>query len=286
MSSSGILPVFKYAGGKRKLVPVLRQLMPNSYGDYYEPFVGAGALWLDLAPKRAFISDSSPELINLYKVVQWHLVELIERLRMFSILHSEEVFLKIREMDRDPAVLSSTGNVGKAARFLYLNKTCFNGLMRFNKSGQFNTPSNKKELISFDENALKTLAAYLMERSTSLTIKCCDYKESTQFLHKKDFIYVDPPYEPISETSSFTAYTEKGFSSNDQVELRDEVLSWKAKGAYVMICNSASPLIYDLYGDKESFEIHEIEADRIISADGANRVAVKELVITTYRQEV
>lgn len=194
-------PLVKWVGGKRQLMFELLKNMPESYNRYFEPFIGGGALFFELQPENGYISDMNAELINLYSVVRDNVYELIQDLNKHEI--TKDYFLKIRNLDRTKKY-NTLSNVEKAGRFIYLNRTCFNGMYRVNAQGQFNVPfGNYKNPRIVDADNLINCSKLLKNTE----IKCADFSEVLNKVKKGDFVYFDPPYVPLSETSSFTSYT-------------------------------------------------------------------------------
>ena len=211
----GTYPIVKWVGGKRQLMFELLKNMPKSHNRYFEPFIGGGALFFELQPENAYISDMNEELINLYSIVRDNVYELISDLNKHEV--SKEYFLEIRNLDRTDKY-KNLSNVQRASRFIYLNRTCFNGLYRVNSQGQFNVPyGNYKNPRIVDENNLLNCSELLKNTE----IKCADFSEILTKVKKGDFVYFDPPYVPLNETSSFTSYTKDGFDMDMQFKLRE-----------------------------------------------------------------
>ncbi len=274
-------PFVKWVGGKRQLLNQfrLRNLFPPELFDsakntYFEPFVGGGAVFFDLLPEKAVLSDMNNELVITYNVIKNDVERLILSLKKHKI--TKEYFLDIRS--KDTAKLS---DVEIASRFIYLNRTCFNGLYRVNKSGKFNVPfgKNKNPLIC-DEFNLRQVSEALQK----VTIKHQDYKGVLQKAKKGDFIYFDPPYYPISKTASFTSYTKDAFLDKEQIELRDVFVELNKRGCYVMLSNSDAPFINKIYSEikDKKIQIHKVEAGRAINSKGSGRGKILEVVVTNY----
>lgn len=261
-------PFLKWAGGKRALVPEIARLAPGSFGNYYEPFLGGGAVFfaLDSRIRNAYLSDVNSELIITYRMVQRRARLLIERLASHEKKHSRiRYYYKVREQH------SHKQAVDVAARFIYLNKTCFNGLYRVNKSGLFNVPKGSyKNPAICDEANLRAVSGVL--RKASLLIR--DFGKLTP--SDGDFVYCDPPYD-----GTFTAYDAGGFGEDDQHRLRDAVEHWRAAGAKVLLSNSDTPLIRRLYRAKH-FKLHEVQAPRNINCKSNGRTPAAELLIKSY----
>lgn len=275
-------PFVKWVGGKRQLAKQFRDLKlypPDDFtpetATYFEPFVGGGAMFFDLFPKRAVLSDLNGELVMTYNVIKNDLDKLFIKLKEHQRKNNKEYFLKIRAQDSN-----KLSDVSIAARFIYLNRTCFNGLYRVNRSGQFNVPygDNKNPLICDEEN-LKRVHDSLQQTK----ILHQDYKEVLGKAKKGDFIYFDPPYYPINPTSSFTSYTKEGFFEKEQEELRDVFVELHNRGCFVMLSNSDTKFINDLYsGLGEKITINKVFAGRAINAKGSGRGKITEVVVINY----
>ncbi len=266
-------PFVKWAGGKRQLLDVLMKNVPPKFGTYIEPFVGGGALLFELEPKRAIISDTNYELINAYRVIRDNLEELIESLK--NHLNEEDYYYRIRALD--PSTLTP---VERASRFIYLNKTCYNGLYRENSKGEFNVPFGRyKSPKICDEENLRSVSEFL--RSVDIQILYQDYRETCKLAREGDFVYLDPPYHPISKTSSFTKYTKEDFTREDQITLSEVFKELDRKGCYIMLSNSNTEFIKDLY---RGFEIVELSANRSINCKAEGRGKEKvEILVKNYR---
>lgn len=269
-----ISPILKWVGGKRQLLSDIMPLIKKNCSTYVEPFVGGGAVFFELQPKKAIINDYNEELINVYEVVRDSVEELIKLLEKHNELNSEEYFYDIRALDRT-AEFETMTNVEKAARVLYLNKTCYNGLYRVNSSGQFNSPYGKyKNPKIVNATTLRAMSEYL--NKSNIVIKQGDYKAVLKGLRKGAFVYLDPPYMPISISSSFTGYTENGFSYEQQVELKKECDKLKAKGIHFVQSNSDCPEIRELYKD---YGIVTVQARRSINSNSKKRGEINEVLI-------
>ena len=270
-------PFVKWAGGKRQILDKLKQHIPNKYDWYYEPFVGGGALFFELAPKKAVINDSNKELMNVYKVLCDHekYIKMCKVLNSYEAKHSEEFYYEIRNMDKEKN-FNRLSDYKKAARTLYLNKSCFNGLYRVNSKGQFNVPFNKnKKVNTYDGENLLTIHMHL--NMNDITIENIDFEESVKTAKKGDFVYFDPPYD--SDTHTFNSYTEEGFGKEEQRRLAKVFKELDGRGVYVMLSNHNTLLINELYKD---YNIHIIEAKRSINSKASKRGNVEELIITNY----
>lgn len=272
-------PFTKWTGGKRQLLPVIRELMPKTYNRYFEPFVGGGALFFDLAPKDAVINDFNVELINCYQQIKDNPQELIEILKVHQEYNSKEYYLDLRSADRDERI-DMMSEVQRAARVLYMLRVDFNGLYRVNSKNQFNVPYGRyKNPKIVDEELISAISVYL--NNNQLEIKMGDFEKAIVDVRTGDFVYFDPPYIPLSETSAFTSYTHEGFSFADQVRLRDAFKRLSDTGAYVMLSNSSSALVEELYKD---FNIYYVEATRTNGAKSSSRGKISEIIVTNYEK--
>ena len=266
-------PIVKWVGGKRQLLFELLKNLPKTYNRYFEPFIGGGALFFELQPDNAYISDMNEELINLYSVVRDSVDELIEDLSKHEI--SKEYFLEIRNIDRTEEY-SKLSNVERASRFIYLNRTCFNGMYRVNSKGEFNVPfGNYKNPRIIDENNLLNCSELLKKTE----IKCTDFSEIIHKVQKGDFVYFDPPYVPLNETSSFTSYTKDGFDIDMQFKLREVCDELDSMGVKFMLSNSDTKLVNELYAN---YEIKKVFASRQINANAAGRGKITEVLVKNY----
>ncbi len=268
-------PFLKWAGGKRQLLPTIGKYIPQKYNIYYEPFIGAGAVLFYLQPSIGVINDSNSELINCYEVIKNSIDELILNLRQHK--NEKEYYYKIRDLDRDTGFYD-LDPVRRASRIIYLNKTCFNGLFRVNSAGQFNVPfgsyTNPKIV---DEIVLKAVHNYLVNKD--IKILNMDFEESVKTAKKGDFIYFDPPYDPVSDTSSFTGYDLNGFGKGEQERLRDVYKKLSDKGCFVLLSNSATNFIFNLYKD---FSIVTVAASRNINSVATGRGKIDEVLVMNY----
>lgn len=265
-------PILKWVGGKRQLLDDILPLIPQC-STYVEPFVGGGAVLLSLQPKKAVINDYNAELINVYVCVRDHLEELLEMLERHKELNSADHFYKVRALDREPG-FEDLPPVERAARIIYLNKTCYNGLYRVNSAGQFNSPYGKyKNPAIVNEPVVRAMSTYL---NGGVKILCGDYGQALKGLRKGAFVYLDPPYMPISSSSSFTGYTESGFGYDEQVRLKEECDKLASKGIHFMQSNSDCPEIRALYSD---YEILTVKAKRAINSRGNRRGEINEVLI-------
>ncbi|RSJ58786.1 Modification methylase DpnIIA [Streptococcus gordonii] len=278
-----IAPVLKWVGGKRQLISDIEPLIPKKISTYVEPFVGGGAILFHLQPKKAIINDFNKELMNVYQVIKDNPNELIKVLKEHKELNSEDYFYEIRSLDRRDD-FENLSSVQKAGRIIYLNKTCYNGLFRVNRAGFFNTPYGKYKNPSIvNEVTIKAISNYF--NSANIKFLTGDYKEALKSLRRGAFVYFDPPYMPISSSSSFTGYTEHGFDYEKQVELRDECLKLHDRGVKFLQSNSYSPEILELYSDQKVFNIEIVKAKRSINSQSDKRGEISEVLIYNYEKE-
>lgn len=272
-----IKPFTKWTGGKRKLLPNLIELMPETYNNYFEPFIGGGALFFELAPHHAVINDFNGELINAYKQVRDNPRRLIKLLSVHQEKNSKEYYLDIRTADRDGRIEKMT-DIERAARILYMLRVDFNGLYRVNAKNQFNVPYGRyKNPKIIDAELIYEVSQFLTEND--IQIMQGDFEVAVENAVEGDLVYFDPPYIPLNETSSFTSYTHEGFSFDDQVRLRDTVRRLTERGVSVMVSNSSSPLAEELY---QEFNIHYVEASRTNGAKSSSRGKIREIIVTNY----
>ena len=275
-------PIVKWAGGKRQLlselIPLIEELRPRD-STYVEPFVGGGAVLFKLQPIRALINDLNFDLINVYNVVRDHVEELISMLKIHEFNHCKEYFYMIRALDRSKHY-GSMNNVERAARIIYLNRTCYNGLYRVNASGYFNVPFGRYVRPNIvNEATLRAASTYL--RNNDVTILNSDYRSLIDRLESNSFVYFDPPYQPLSVSSSFTAYTDAGFDYARQIELRDVCLGLMERNIPFVESNSDCEEIRELY---KGFEVRTVQATRALNRDVCKRGAINELMIYYRRR--
>jgi len=254
----------------------LAKYVPDHFGTYFEPFLGGGAFLLALSPEHAIVNDFNPELVITWMVVRDQPAELLKQLKLHQISHSKAYYLHLREADRDGRLEKMTV-VERAARFIYMNKTGFNGLWRVNKKGQNNVPfgSYKNPNIS-DRDTIKVASRYLND--AGIVITNSDFEKSVLDAQTGDFVYFDPPYIPMSETSNFTAYS-SDFGYDQQVRLRDLFVTLHQKGVHVMLSNSDVPLIKELYGDIDGIVIEHVSVNRMVGARASSRKKVGEVIV-------
>jgi DNA adenine methylase len=275
-------PFLKWAGGKRAVLPEILPRIPEFEGTFIEPFLGAGAVLFSIpAETKKIANDFNSELIGVYKAVRDDLDRLVHELKKHK--NTKEHFLQVRAMDRSPS-FHKVDPVAKAARFIYLNKTCFNGLYRVNADGFFNVPFGNyasPEIVS-PENLLKVsefLSKKISGRS-AVRFMAGDFAKTTALAKPGDFVYLDPPYDPVSGTSSFVNYQQQGFTKLDQERLRDEMIRLTKIGVPVLLSNSDTSLIRGLYSDRRIFRIEKIQVRRTISASVTSRGSVGEVLVS------
>ena len=277
-----VRPFLKWAGGKRQLLPEIVKYVPKmtSKHTYYEPFIGGGALLFELQPPKAVINDSNKELINCYKVIKDSLDELMEELSKDKYSNSETSYYQMRDLDRSTKKYEILSEVEKAARIIYLNKTCYNGLFRVNSQGQFNVPFGRYKNPNFlDDAVLRAVNKYL--NSNNITLLNQDFAEAVKDAKRGDFVYLDPPYDPVSETASFTGYDVNGFNRDEQERLKEEFDALHKKGCKVMLSNSCTDFIMDLYKDYQD-TIIKVRATRSINSNALKRGMVDEVLVLNY----
>jgi len=270
-----VQPFLKWAGGKRQLLPKIREYIPRKYKIYFEPFVGAGAVLFELQPQTALLNDVNEELVNCYEVIKNHPAELIATARAHPI--NAEHFYYLRSQDRDPGLTTLTA-VERAARIIYLNKTCFNGLFRVNSQGQFNVPFGKyTDPTIVNDIVIKAVSRYLDKASVQISND--DFEDALEGAGRGDFIYLDPPYDPLSDTSSFTGYNLTSFDRKEQRRLKAVCDDLHRRGCKLLLSNSATPFIRKLYSDRCKYAVVEVDANRNINSVGTGRGKISELLI-------
>lgn len=271
-------PFVKWAGGKRQIIDKLKKFIPDEFDTYYEPFIGGGALFFELSPKKAVINDSNKELMNVYECLcdEDKFKKMCNVLNHYEMQHSEEFYYEIRNKDRNVNSYNRLSDYTRAARTIYLNKACFNGLYRVNSKNQFNVPFGKKNKVNtYEGSNLITVSNYLT--MNDIKILSIDFEEAVKDAKKGDFIYFDPPYD--SDTSTFNNYTEEGFGKEEQKRLAKVFKDLDGRGCYVMLSNHNTILINELYKD---YNINLIEVKRNINANGKHRGKVEEVIITNF----
>ncbi|MBD2103544.1 DNA adenine methylase [Leptolyngbya sp. FACHB-261] len=265
-------PFLKWAGGKGRLLAQYQPYLPSEFKTYFEPFLGGAAVFFHLAPARAVLTDINPELINLYTCVRDQVEAVIQLLAQHKAQHCDAYYYQIRALPKQQTLNS----VERAARILYLNKTCFNGLYRENALGHFNVPMGRyRNPQIYDPNLLRQTSDML--RVAEIAVQ--PFQAVLETATPADFVYFDPPYQPISATSSFTAYSRFSFCEADQIALRDVFAQLQMRGVRTMLSNSDCPFIRDLYAD---FRVISIEASRAINSRPDRRGKVSEVLVLSW----
>ncbi|WP_294488331.1 DNA adenine methylase [uncultured Mailhella sp.] len=268
-----VAPILKWVGGKRQLLNDILPLI-QSKGTYIEPFLGGGAVLFAHQPKKAIVNDYNSELMNVYQVVKSYPEQLIQILQVHYANNSEEYYYSIRELDRDEQY-KNISLIEKAARIIYLNKTCYNGLYRVNSSGYFNSPYGKyKNPNIVNAPVIRAMSKYFNDND--ITLLQGDYKEVLKKVKKGSFVYLDPPYMPLSRSANFTGYTENGFGYKEQEELKQECDRLREKGIRFVQSNSDCLEIRELYKD---YTIKTVQAKRVINSNSAKRGEINEVLI-------
>ncbi|HWO18633.1 MAG TPA: DNA adenine methylase [Kofleriaceae bacterium] len=264
-------PIIKWVGGKTKLLPELLARMPPRFERYYEPFAGGAALFFRVAPPRAALSDSNADLIGLYTAVVSDVEAVIRKLEHHRKVHDERHYYETRARWNDHDATWSP--VERAATFVYLNKTCFNGLWRVNRAGDFNVPIGRytDPPICVPETLRAAQAAL-----SRAHLRCGDYRDAIADAARGDFVYFDPPYDPVTPTASFTSYTAGAFGPDDQRALADTARALVARGCRVMLSNSDTPFVRSLY---RGFKIDRVKCARAINSNAARRGEVDEVIV-------
>ena len=276
VSSHLARPFLKWAGGKRQLLPAIAEYIPAKYTEYYEPFIGAGAVLFSLQPKKSTINDTNSELINCYQVIKEQPEELLTLCQQHQENNSKEYYYQLREQDRTDD-FKDRSPVERAARIIYLNKTCFNGLFRVNSSGQFNVPYGKyKNPVIADPAVIRAISTYLDRAKVSILNG--DFERAVAKAKKGAFIYFDPPYHPLSDTSSFTGYSINGFGKAEQIRLKELCDELSDRGCQILASNSCCTLIKSLYNDPR-YKIVEVKATRAINTVSSKRGKINEVLI-------
>jgi DNA adenine methylase len=263
-----LVPPLKWAGGKRWFVTNYRHLIPDSYDGYIEPFVGSGALFFTLRPKQAILADVNPELINLYSVIRSDPYGMQRKLLRHQRLHSKEYFYYMRKS-------VPRSELGRAARFLYLNRTCWNGLYRVNAQGKFNVPIGTKTSVVMDTDDFEALGGAL----NGVSLLCSDFEAVVDRAQKNDFVFVDPPYTVAHNFNGFVKYNEVLFSWGDQERLMQAVSRAVRRGAKVLVTNAAHDSVRALYA---GFEQMYVSRSGVIAGKASARGNFQELVIRCY----
>jgi len=274
--NSLVSPVVKWVGGKRQLLDVIIPLLPKQISFYCEPFLGGGAVLFFLQPEKAIVNDLNTDLIAVYEVIRDDVEELIALLKEHK--NTAEYFYTIRNLDRDKNIYQSLSKLEKASRFIYLNKTCFNGLFRVNLSGEFNTPFGRyKNPNITNESVLRAVSEYF--NMSNIMFYNEDFAKTLDRVKENGFVYLDPPYDPISGTANFTNYNKDGFTREEQIRLKHCCDILDKRNVKFMLSNSATDFIKDLYKD---YYITIVKAKRAINSNANKRGEIEEVIITNY----
>ena len=268
-------PVIKWVGGKRQLVSVLKDLLPKEYNRYFEPFIGGGALFFSLQHPKSFISDYNHELTNLYRVIRDEPEALIEDLKKHH--NTEQYYYELRALDRTKELYSQLSDVARASRFIYLNKTGFNGLYRVNRNGEHNVPYGRYKNPNWLDSQNILACSKLLAQTE---IQTGDFEIIKEHIQKGDLIYFDPPYVPLNTSSNFTAYTDQGFDDSMQFRLKELCDYIDSIGAYFMLSNSYTEFILDLY---KEYDITTVMASRAVNSKASGRGKIREVVVRNYK---
>ena len=277
MSNANVAPFVKWAGGKRQLLPQIKERMPEKYNNYFEPFVGGGAVIFELLPKSAVINDINKALINVYQMIRKYpqrFLQEINRLDREMWEDGKEYYYSLREHYNDK-LMRDEFDVELAALFVFINKHCFNGLYRVNGKGLFNVPYNNSRSSSVNEKVIVETAKFLKD----VTIISGDFEEACTKATKGDFVFFDSPYAPLNPTS-FESYTKEGFDIESHKRLAKLYDELTARGCYCMLTNHNTELINELYGNK-GYRIDVVSVKRSINSDATNRVG-EEVIICNY----
>ncbi len=271
-----VAPVVKWVGGKRQLLGAITPLLPRRISAYCEPFLGGGAVLFSIQPAQAIVNDLNGDLITVYQVIRDDVDALVESLKAHR--NTPEYFYAIRDMDRDRAAYADLSQVERASRLIYLNKTCFNGLFRVNSSGAFNSPFGRyKNPNIVNEQVLRAVSGYLNTSRVDLYSE--DFAITLARVQPGSFVYLDPPYDPVSDTASFTGYQKDGFDRTEQLRLKQCCDELTRRGIQFLLSNSATDFIKELY---RGYDITVVRAKRAINADAAKRGAIEEVLIRNY----
>ena len=274
-----VAPVLKWVGGKRQLLESITPLVPKKFTTYCEPFFGGGAVLFALQPSKAIVNDLNGDLITVYEVIRDDVESLIESLKQHE--NTPEYFYAIRDLDRDKETYKMLPKVDKASRLIYLNKTCYNGLFRVNSAGEFNSPfGHYKNPNIVNEPVLRAVSKYFNANAISFYHE--DFEEVLSQLKKGAFVYLDPPYDPVSDTASFTGYNKGGFDRGEQIRLKSCCDELTKRGIRFLLSNSATTFIKELYS---GYQIEIVQAKRAINSDATKRGSIEEVLIRNYELE-
>lgn len=281
-------PILKWAGGKRTLLPQLERIITRERligHRYYEPFIGSGALAFDLEYPATVINDLNSELINVYNVVKSNVEPLLDSLSYFQSNHSQNLFYELRELDRNPEFTQIHSDVFRAARTIYLNKTCFNGLYRVNSKGYFNTPIGRTTNGTTPDIIQRDKLLELHRVLQTFEIRNVSYREACQDAREGDILYFDPPYAAFPDSASFTAYSAEGWTDKDLQDLKNLCDELVDRGCHIVLSNNGTPFVRELFND-EKYIIENISVRRSISCNSESRKKVEEVIIYDRRIKV
>lgn len=277
MSNSSVAPFVKWAGGKRQLIPQIKERMPEKYNNYYEPFVGGGAVTFELLPAKALINDINKALINAYKQIcnaPESFLKAVSKLDTEMWEDGKKYYYSLREHYNDK-MMKAEYDVELAALFVFINKHCFNGLYRVNGKGLFNVPYNNSRRTSVDESIIMEVSRYLQ----GITIMDGDFEEACEGAGQGDFVFIDSPYAPLNPTS-FESYTKEGFDIESHRRLSNLFDKLTNRGCYCMLTNHNTELINELYSGK-GYRRDVVSVKRMINSDASKRVG-EEIIICNY----
>lgn len=276
MKNKLVSPVVKWVGGKRQLMDNILPLLPKKISYYCEPFLGGGALLFTIQPSKNIINDLNKDLIEVYEIIRDSIDLLIDDLKRHQ--NNPDYFYKIRDIDRNKEEFQNMTKVERASRIIYLNKTCFNGLFRVNSSGEFNSPFGfYKNPTIVNEPILRAVHQYFITTNTNIFNE--DFSKTLDRVVKGSFVYLDPPYDPVSDTSSFTGYNKGGFNREEQIRLKICCDSLNSRNIKFLLSNSCTNFIKDLY---KEYSINIVSAKRLINSNGNKRRNIEEVLIRNY----
>ncbi len=269
-------PFVKWVWGKRQLISQLEKLFPKQYNNYFEPFVWAGAVFFNIQKQKSFLSDVNEELINTYRVIKTSPRKLIAQLKQWK--YDKELFLKIRAWDREENWTKKYNKIQRAARFIFLNRTCFNGLYRVNSLGQFNVPFGAYTNPDFVQEK-NILNSSKLLRKTKAEIRLQSFERVLDKAEVGDFIYFDPPYDTLTTSANFTSYDKSWFGQDMQVRLAEVYKELSDRGVKVMLSNHNTPLIREVYS---WYKFNIVKARRNVNSKGNKRWEIEEIVVRNY----
>jgi DNA adenine methylase len=276
MMNKLVMPAVKWVGGKRQLLDAIISLVPTYISSYCEPFLGGGAVLFTLQPRNIIINDLNKELINIYVVIKDNIDDLILDLKKHK--NTPEYFYSVRDWDRNKSLYQNLSPVQRASRIIYLNKTCYNGLFRVNSFGEFNTPFGYYRNPNIvNEPVLRAVHSYF--QSSNVFLSCQDYTLVLDDLPKDTFVYLDPPYDPVSTTANFTEYNKGGFGKEAQIRLKEYCDYLTLRNIKFLLSNSSTEFIRKLYDD---YYITTVQAKRSVNSVGSKRGKIDEVLIRNY----